>query len=104
MGGWDSPEQQRIYQRKWKAQRRQKWIEDQGGLCVRCESTEELEIDHIDRSTKEYEITNIWSRKADIREAELAKCQVLCKVCHLEKTTSENNEDWAFSVWFLAGF
>lgn len=45
-----------------------------------------LEVDHIDPTTKSMNPRSIWSRTASVREAELVKCQVLCKTCHDEKT------------------
>ena len=69
---------------------RAEWIESQGGKCVLCSSVEDLEIDHVDRATKSFDIARIWSRSKIVRETELAKCQVLCKKCHLKKTTAEN--------------
>lgn len=57
-----------------------------GGKCERCGSTEDLEFDHIDRTTKIGIIGKIWNRRKDIVEAELKKCQLLCAECHLEKS------------------
>jgi hypothetical protein len=31
----------------------------------------------------------VWSRRKEVRDKELSKCQVLCKSCHLKKTISE---------------
>jgi 5-methylcytosine-specific restriction endonuclease McrA len=83
-------EAKRAYQLEWISRRRQDWI-DANGPCAVCDSREELEVDHRDRSTKLYDVSVIWSMSLDnpIRIAELAKCQVLCKVCHLEKTKLE---------------
>ena len=63
-----------------------------GGKCVVCGATEQLEIDHIDPATKEFELTksNTYSRKKVMEE--LAKCQLLCKTCHLEKTKREKTK------------
>lgn len=85
-------EAKREYQRKWVAKRRQDWIDSQGGCCAMCGSTDRLEVDHIDRSTKKYNPAGIWSRSAVVREAELAKCQVLCYEHHLEKSIAEGPE------------
>lgn len=75
--------EQREYQRKWIAKRRKDWF-DANGPCVLCGSSDDLELDHIDESTK---VThNIWSWSEKRRADELVKCQVLCKICHLEKT------------------
>jgi 5-methylcytosine-specific restriction endonuclease McrA len=77
--------QKREYQNAWMQRRRQEWIDSQGGKCKHCGSAEELEVDHIDASTKSMNPAQIWGRCKEAREVELAKCQVLCKPCHLEK-------------------
>jgi hypothetical protein len=70
------------YQRLWIAKRRQFYFE--GKVCVHCGTNENLELDHIDSSTKTSH--NIWSWSEDRRNAELAKCQVLCRLCHQGKS------------------
>lgn len=78
-------EKQREYQKQWMASRRADFFKDKS--CVECKSVENLELDHIDPSKK---IThNIWSWSKSRREEELAKCQVLCKECHKEKTREQ---------------
>lgn len=79
----------RAYQREFLARRRREWIDSQGGCCANCGSTEDLEIDHIDPSTKLCNPSQVWSRCREFREAELAKCQVLCADCHKAKTREE---------------
>jgi len=65
---------------------REKWL-DENGPCKKCGSYDRLEVDHIDRTTK---VTHaVWSWKPERRAVELAKCQVLCHECHLQKTISE---------------
>ncbi len=49
---------------------RAEWIESQGGKCVLCSSVEDLEIDHVDRATKSFDIARIWSRSKIVRETE----------------------------------
>jgi 5-methylcytosine-specific restriction endonuclease McrA len=81
-------EEQRAYQREWIARRRADWLADKA--CVRCGSTEDLEVDHIDRATK---VTHrVWSWSQVRRDAELAKCQVLCGPHHKEKTKADYGE------------
>jgi len=75
---------QRAYQRAWKAARRAAWLA--GKVCAHCGATENLEIDHIDPAAKVSH--KIWSWAPERREAELAKCQVLCKRCHRLKTSA----------------
>jgi hypothetical protein len=68
---------------------RQRYVEALGGKCVKCDTTENLEFDHINPVEKTYEINKIINRKENFVLLELAKCQLLCEVCHLEKTVSE---------------
>lgn len=60
-----------------------------GGKCVHCGSIENLEIDHIEPKLKLYEAHYFHSISAKKLIIELAKCQILCKICHLKKTVSE---------------
>lgn len=73
----------RAYGRRWARARRERWIRE-NGPCARCGSSERLEVDHIDPATKVSHRVWSWSRKR--REAELAKCQVLCHECHTAKS------------------
>jgi hypothetical protein len=84
----DRREYMRDYQKKWIARRRAEWFKDK--KCVKCGSTDRLEIDHIDPKTKVSH--TVWSWAKTRREAELAKCQVLCYEHHLEKTKIDMRE------------
>lgn len=57
------------------------------GPCRHCGGSENLEVDHIDPSTKESHY--VWSWSPERRAKELAKCQVLCHDCHREKSNGE---------------
>lgn len=71
------------YQRRWMLRRRMEWISANGGACVQCGSTDNLEVDHVTPSNK---ITHrVWSYASGFRERELSKCQILCHKCHQEK-------------------
>lgn len=76
----------REYQRIWKNNRRLAWIESKGGRCVKCGSDDRIEIDHKDPAMKEAHVSRLWSCSREVREPELAKCQLLCHECHLTKT------------------
>ena len=78
--------QKRAYQREWKKRRWAEWIES-NGPCVACGSAVDLEVDHIDPSKKIDH--KVWSWSAVRRNAELAKCQVLCRTCHVAKTNAQ---------------
>lgn len=82
---YSSKEAQREYQRKWMAKRRSDFFS--GKSCASCGATDNLELDHIDPTTKVSH--RIWSWSATRRAAELAKCQVLCAECHDQKSLRE---------------
>lgn len=76
-------------QRELRKIRRDEWIASKGGVCAFCGSSNELQVDHIDPSTKKYNPYELWHRGEEFRNAELSKCQVLCYPCHKEKTKAE---------------
>lgn len=84
-------ERQREYRREWYAARRAAWFAA-NGPCAQCGSWERLELDHVDPATKVHHV--IWSWSDARREAELAKCQILCVDCHDEKTAGEWHGRW----------
>ena len=67
---------------------RQEWIEKLGGKCVDCGTTEDLQFDHVDASTKEISISTVLTYAAPKVEAEMAKCELRCSSCHREKTAA----------------
>ncbi len=79
-------EQKREYQRKWIAERRGFFFKDK--VCVKCNSKENLELDHINPDEKKYNPRALWgmSDSNPNKISELEKCQVLCEDCHKEKT------------------
>lgn len=81
-------EQKREYQRRWLAQRRADFFADK--KCVKCGSTDRMELDHIDPATKI--ANNIWSWTESRRLSEIAKCQVLCHDCHIIKTRENHDK------------
>ena len=83
---YKDPDDQRAAQRRWLHKNRQAFFADKS--CAKCGSRKRLELDHIDRATKVSH--SVWSWKPERRAAELAKCQALCKKCHLNKTRVES--------------
>lgn len=65
------------------------WLKTHGP-CAICGSNKKLELDHVDPRTKISH--NIWSWNEKRRAVELNKCQVLCYICHKEKTKLEKKE------------
>jgi hypothetical protein len=82
---WDRSE----YDRARYEAAKSKLIELLGGKCTKCGSTENLQFDHVSRELKKFTITSHWNRSQAELQEELAKCQLLCQSCHLEKTKSE---------------
>lgn len=80
------PDKQRAFARKWMAARRARWMATQDP-CVKCGSRKNLEIDHIDPRKKRSRI--IWSFRESKLKKELRKCQILCRKCHIKKTTAD---------------
>jgi len=63
-----------------------------GGCCKKCGSTKRLEFDHIDPSTKLFNISECGGRTMESFLDEVNKCQLLCHPCHIEKSISEKPE------------
>ena len=65
------------------------FINELGGKCVRCGYCAHevaLDFDHIDPSTKSFELSYIWGNSHEFIAKEVAKCQLLCANCHRVKT------------------
>lgn len=67
-------------------QRRAAIIEQLGGRCAVCGSTENLEIDHIHSDDKAFGVSEHITMSMSKVAAELTKCQLLCRSCHIKKT------------------
>jgi hypothetical protein len=73
-------------------ERRKEALEILGGRCSNCKTTKRLEIDHVDRTKKSFNISQMWSVSRARFLAELKKCQLLCRLCHQDKTTRERGQ------------
>lgn len=62
-----------------------------GGCCVVCGTSNNLQFDHIDPTTKLFTISTHLKAKLSKLMSELDKCQLLCKDHHIEKTIQESN-------------
>ncbi len=67
-------------------------LERLGGCCALCGNFDDLEFDHIDPKTKRYTIARIWLHSESKFWAEIVKCQLLCRMCHEEKTIIDLNK------------
>lgn len=66
--------------------RRQDAIAFLGYVCAVCGDSTDLEFDHIDPASKSFTIGSNTSINEEDFWLEIAKCQLLCKDCHKEKT------------------
>ena len=87
----NTKEQHRKYNLNCYHKRRNKLIEQLGGKCVRCGSTENLEFDHISSQSKEIDISKQITSDIISIQKELIKCQLLCRSCHIQKTKEEKD-------------
>ena len=88
------PEEESARFKQMREERRAKCLAILGGVCARCGATDEtlpngrplLEFDHLDPSTKKFEIASRitlgWAKLL----RELKKCQLMCVPCHQRKT------------------
>lgn len=79
----------RKYLPEWRERRRKEAILRLGGKCAKCGSCKRLDFDHVDPKTKVLAIGKMWQSSRARFETELAKCQLLCKECHIKKSRDE---------------
>lgn len=76
-------------QKKFRDRRASRIFEYLGGRCVVCGVTYNLEVDHIDPSTKSFDPKVKSSLKWETLIHELDKCQLLCCEHHTAKHTRQ---------------
>lgn len=82
----------REYHRRYYYKRRAKLIALLGDRCEWCGTKDDLQFDHIDPAEKWFNISENMTANNRVVRAELAKCQLLCRECHIEKTAAERIE------------
>lgn len=75
-----------------------------GGRCVRCGSLERLQIDHIHPADKELDISSSIRRPLYVLYNEIEKCQLLCEICHREKTKVDIRERYPIRHGTISGY
>lgn len=84
-------EYMRDYMSRRYHERRKQAIQALGGKCIDCGTTENLELDHIERSTKLINVSSFtWSDKVYWAEV-LDKCTLRCQSCHRKKSAWERS-------------
>lgn len=84
---------------QYRTRRRQTIYKQFGGKCIKCGSTERLEFDHVDPTTKIASISRMWTASSERLQAELAKCQLLCYDCHRQKTALNGDASYKHKPW-----
>ncbi len=86
----------RDYLRRRYYERRDRAIALLGGKCVNCGSTDNLQFDHIDHGQKSFDVADRLAQYSwDRLLTEIEKCQLLCFVCHVEKSVIERGQSMA---------
>lgn len=83
---WPLEREYRVRYQRERAQRRVTEARNRlGGRCVVCDEVD-VEFDHVDPESKSFEMGKQAGKVSDSRwEAEVAKCQLLCRPHHIEK-------------------
>lgn len=96
-------EDKRKYFRDYYNKRKAYYLNILGGKCIKCGSTEDLQFDHIQPRERDRKncITSLLKSSNEKILKELEKCQVLCKGCHLIKSTQEGSfiNPWNKGKW-----
>jgi hypothetical protein len=80
----------RSYMLKRYHEKRNEIIKLLGAKCVKCASTENLELDHIDAKTRLFDYAKrLHTASQPELKIELSKAQLLCRVCHSIKSIYE---------------
>lgn len=78
-------DKKREYDRNWFANRRKEFFTDK--KCTECDSTQNLELHHI--NPKDKIANSIWSWSKERQIEEIKKCVILCNKCHKIKTIEQ---------------
>jgi 5-methylcytosine-specific restriction endonuclease McrA len=81
----------REYLKVWRKARRLEAIAYLGGECVHCGRKRDLEFDHVDPRTKALPSNRLMTASKAAFWAEIRKCQLLCKRCHIRKSQAEGD-------------
>ena len=82
----NTKDQRKLYFKERKQNNKKYLIDMLGGKCVGCETTKNLQFDHIDRTKKSFCIGKGLASKLEKLIEEANKCQLLCENCHQHKT------------------
>ena len=80
-------------QKELKRKNRAWALNELGGECVDCGTTENLEFDHINPAQKEKKIGDYMSSVNKLTE-EIKKCELRCKKCHRQRSNKQLNLAW----------
>jgi hypothetical protein len=65
-----------------------------GGKCCKCGSVDNLQLDHCNPKQKTFTVGGSgWNCADQVFQAEVAKCQLLCALCHNLKTLSDTGKN-----------
>lgn len=79
-------------QRRCRQKQKRALVNEFGGKCSVCgysKSIYALEFHHLDKSTKNFPVSDIWRRGIEAARIEAKKCTLLCSNCHREIEEAE---------------
>lgn len=86
----NSNEYMREYMKNRRKTRRDKLIAMSGNKCAHCDETENLEFNHLDRTTKLFTLSgDALDKSWETILAEKDKCELICPDHHLEYTRQQ---------------
>lgn len=93
------PIDMKAYMADRRKKRRAKVFDLLGNKCSKCDSVEDLEVNHIDRTKKNFGLSGAGLDKAWAKiEEELENCELLCRGCHREYTNLQYSSG-QISTW-----
>jgi hypothetical protein len=93
------PRDRKKYYRDRYFKRRKLILNHLGGICVICGTDQDLHIDHIDPMTKKFDVSKNATRTWSVLEAELTKCQILCRDHHVQKWRDNHEHTGGANKW-----
>jgi hypothetical protein len=85
---YSSSEQFNDYQRRRYRERLNWAIEYLGDRCATCGGDGPFDFDHLDPALKTANVTAMHMRSFEVFKAEVDKCQLLCRPCHIARTAA----------------
>lgn len=85
--------------KRYSMARKKKVIDMLGGKCVDCGDVNNLDVHHVDPTTKSFTLADGWHHAWAKILVEAKKCVLLCKPCHIKRHESKSEHGTAQRYW-----